>query len=138
MIVDAAGTPLAGLFAAGECACVSVHGANRLGCNSLLDTLVFGRRAGTAMRDFIRSVKPRKPAAAFREQARLRLAELMANDGPEKIGAIMAEMQQTMMEHVSVFRHREGLQAALSTIRELKEITTVKELGCYRRIPVGP
>jgi succinate dehydrogenase / fumarate reductase flavoprotein subunit len=121
VIVDAAGTQLAGLYAAGECACVSVHGANRLGCNSLLDTLVFGRRAGVAMGDFIRSVKPRKPSAEFRKQAESRLAELMAGGGTEKIGAIMADMQQTMMEHVSVFRHAAGLQAALSRIRELKQ-----------------
>jgi succinate dehydrogenase / fumarate reductase flavoprotein subunit len=121
VLADAGGTPLAGLFAAGECACVSVHGANRLGCNSLLDTLVFGRRAGAAMRDVIRRLKPRKPSAAFRKQAEVRLAGLMAADGPEKIGVLMAEMQQTMMEHVSVFRHAEGLQAALSKINELKQ-----------------
>jgi len=133
VIADAGGTPLAGLFAAGECACVSVHGANRLGCNSLLDTLVFGRRAGVTMRDFIQNAKPRKPFATFRKQAEEQLAGLMAADGPEKIGAIMAEMQETMMERVSVFRHAEGLQAALSTIRELKERCmriSIQDKGC--------
>jgi succinate dehydrogenase / fumarate reductase flavoprotein subunit len=137
VIVDAAGTQLAGLFAAGECACVSVHGANRLGCNSLLDTLVFGRRAGVAMRAFINSMKPRKPSAEFRKEAESRLAELMAGDGSEKIGAIMADMQETMMEQVSVFRHAEGLQAALSKIRELKERSTrisIQDKGrCFNR-----
>ena len=121
VIVDAGGTPLPGLFAAGECACVSVHGANRLGCNSLLDTLVFGRRTGITMRDFIQTVKAPKPSDAFRKKAESRMAELLAIKGPEKIGAVMTELQQAMMEHVSVFRHAEGLQAALSKIRELKE-----------------
>jgi succinate dehydrogenase / fumarate reductase flavoprotein subunit len=137
VIVDAAGTPLTGLFAAGECACVSVHGANRLGCNSLLDTLVFGRRAGATMRDFIRSVKPRKPSAAPRKQETQRLEGLMASNGPEKIGAIMAEMQETMMEHVSVFRNARGLQAALARIRELKARSmriSIQDKGrCFNR-----
>ena len=137
VIADAAGTPIAGLFAAGECACVSVHGANRLGCNSLLDTLVFGRRAGTTMGDFIGRVKPRQASAASRKQAESRLAELMAADGPERIGAIMADLQQTMMEHVSVFRHAKGLQAALSKIRELKARSTrisIQDKGrCFNR-----
>jgi succinate dehydrogenase / fumarate reductase flavoprotein subunit len=109
----------------------------RLGCNSLLDTLVFGRRAGARMREFIGSAKPPQPAGAFREKAEARLAELVAGGGREKIGAIMAEMQQTMMEHVSVFRHAEGLLAALSKIRELKERCTrlsIQDKGrCFNR-----
>jgi succinate dehydrogenase / fumarate reductase flavoprotein subunit len=137
VIMDAGGTPMPGFYAAGECACVSVHGANRLGCNSLLDTLVFGRRAGVRMRDFIGSMEARQPSVAFREQAEARLAEIMAGGGKEKIGAIMAELQDTMMEQVSVFRHAEGLQAALSKIRELKERSTrisIQDKGrCFNR-----
>jgi succinate dehydrogenase / fumarate reductase flavoprotein subunit len=121
VVLDAGGTTLPGLFAAGECACVSVHGANRLGCNSLLDTLVFGRRAGAAMRDFIRTVPAPNLRDAFRKEVASRLSLLMAKNGTEKIGTLMNEMQQAMMEHVSVFRQATGLQAALSTIRELKE-----------------
>jgi len=137
VVIDAGGTALPGLFAAGECACVSVHGANRLGCNSLLDTLVFGRRTGITLRDFIQTAKAPKPSGAFREKAESRLSLLMASDGPEKIGALAAEMQQVMMEHVSVFRHAEGLQAALSKIRELKERCTrisIQDKGsCFNR-----
>jgi succinate dehydrogenase / fumarate reductase flavoprotein subunit len=137
VIVDAGGTPLPGLFAAGECACVSVHGANRLGCNSLLDTLVFGRRTGVAMRDFIQTIKAPKPSDAFRKKAESRVAELLATEGPEQIGAVMTELQHTMMEHVSVFRHAEGLQAALSKIGELKERSTrisIQDRGsCFNR-----
>jgi succinate dehydrogenase / fumarate reductase flavoprotein subunit len=121
VMVGAGGTTLPGLFAAGECACVSVHGANRLGCKSLLDTLVFGRRTGAAMRDYIRTASAPKPSDRFREEAESGLSRLMAADGTEKIGALMDEMQQAMMEHVAVFRQATGLQAALSTIRELKE-----------------
>ncbi len=131
------GTTLPGLFAAGECACVSVHGANRLGCNSLLDTLVFGRRAGAAVRDFIRTTPTPKPSDRFREQTESRLSRLMAADGTEKIGILMAEMQQVMMEHVSVFRQASGLQAALQKIRELRERSnriSIQDQGhCFNR-----
>jgi succinate dehydrogenase / fumarate reductase, flavoprotein subunit len=136
-VVDAGGTPLPGLFAAGECACVSVHGANRLGCNSLLDTLVFGRRAGVAMREFLQAAKPATPSDTFRKQAEALLSMLMASEGPEKIGVIMADMQQTMMEHVSVFRHAQGLQAALTRVGELQERCTrisIRDKGsCFNR-----
>jgi succinate dehydrogenase / fumarate reductase flavoprotein subunit len=137
VMVGAGGTTLPGLFAAGECACVSVHGANRLGCNSLLDTLVFGRRTGAAMRDYIRTASAPKPSDRFREEAESGLSRLMAADGTEKIGALMDEMQQAMMEHVAVFRQASGLQAAISTIRELKERSgriAIQDRGlCFNR-----
>jgi len=137
VMVGAGGTTLPGLFAAGECACVSVHGANRLGCNSLLDTLVFGRRTGAAMRDYIRAAPAPTPSERFREQAESGLSRLMAADGTEQIGVLMGEMQQAMMEHVSVFRQASGLQAALSTIRELQERSrriAIRDRGrCFNR-----
>ena len=64
VLADEGGTVVAGLYAAGECACVSVHGANRLGCNSLLDLLVFGRRAGKAMREALVGAEGRRHTAA--------------------------------------------------------------------------
>jgi succinate dehydrogenase / fumarate reductase flavoprotein subunit len=135
--LDARGTPLPGLFAAGECACVSVHGANRLGCNSLLDTLVFGRRAGAAMRAHIRAAPAPEPSERFRQEAESSLARLMAAAGTEKIGTLMAEMQQVMTEHVSVFRQAPGLQAALSKIRDLKQRSgrlAIQDRGrCFNR-----
>jgi succinate dehydrogenase / fumarate reductase flavoprotein subunit len=121
VVVDAGGTPLPGLFAAGECACVSVHGANRLEGNSLLEALVLGRRAGAAMHGFIRTIATPKPSDACRLEAEARLSQLLARDGTEKIKALMDDMQQVMTDHVSVFRNARGLQAALSKIRELKE-----------------
>jgi succinate dehydrogenase / fumarate reductase flavoprotein subunit len=137
VVIGADGTTLPGLFAAGECACVSVHGANRLGCNSLLDTLVFGRRTGAAMRNYVKTAPAPTPSDRFREQVESGLSRLMAADGTEKIGVLMEEMQQAMMEHVSVFRQASGLQAALSAIRELKERSSriaIQDRGrCFNR-----
>jgi len=137
VVIGADGTTLPGLFAAGECACVSVHGANRLGCNSLLDTLVFGRRTGAAMRNYVKTAPAPTPSDRFREQVESGPSRRMAADGTEKIGVLMEEMQQAMMEHVSVFRQASGLQAALSAIRELKERSSriaIQDRGrCFNR-----
>ena len=84
VIVDKDGTPFQGLFAAGECACVSVHGANRLGCNSLLDTLVFGRRAGIEMRQFVKNIPEPNPAADFEKAAADKISGLMARTERKK------------------------------------------------------
>jgi succinate dehydrogenase / fumarate reductase flavoprotein subunit len=119
--VDSDDTPFEGLFAAGECACVSVHGANRLGCNSLLDTLVFGRRSGMEINRYVQTVDFQKPAADFEKGAADNISSLMAATGKEKVGDIMAGMQEIMMENVSVFRMESPVTAALEKIRELKE-----------------
>jgi succinate dehydrogenase / fumarate reductase flavoprotein subunit len=137
VIRDDNGTPFTGLFAAGECACVSVHGANRLGCNSLLDTLVFGRRAGKQIRRFVESAEPVKPATDYTRAIADRISELMAGDGKEKIGDIMTGMQEVMMNNVSVFRERSTLSEALDEIRELKqryEHISLQDKGhCFNR-----
>ncbi|MBE9520721.1 MAG: FAD-binding protein, partial [Proteobacteria bacterium] len=111
--VDSDDTPFEGLFAAGECACVSVHGANRLGCNSLLDTLVFGRRSGMEIKRYVQSVDFQKPATDFEKMAAAKISGLMAAKGKEKISEIMAGMQEVMMEKVSVFRMESHLTEAL-------------------------
>jgi succinate dehydrogenase / fumarate reductase flavoprotein subunit len=121
VILDDHGTPLTGLFAAGECACVSVHGANRLGCNSLLDTLVFGRRSGMEIRRFVKSADVPKFTVDFEKSAADRISALMDGGGREQTGAIMAHMQEIMMDKVSVFRRDSQLTEALEKIRELKE-----------------
>jgi len=110
-----------GLFAAGECACVSVHGANRLGCNSLLDLVVFGRRAGKKMVENLPEISwtalPDRP-----EQGVLGAIDgLKKGKGREKTWQIRKEMQETMTESCSIFRHREGLTRGLAKIRELLE-----------------
>jgi succinate dehydrogenase / fumarate reductase flavoprotein subunit len=120
VIVDGESTPFQGLYAAGESACVSVHGANRLGCNALLDLLVFGRRAGIAMGRFITSVSQPKRLPNQEKKEKDRINALMEHKGKERSVHLRAEMEKVMMENVSVFRHKEGLTEALSKIRKLR------------------
>ncbi len=121
VVVDAQRTPLPGLYAAGECACVSVHGANRLGTNSLTDLIVFGRRAGKHMAEYCQGADfvalPENPAGEIQEE----LERLRKADGTRKPYQIREEMRQVMMKHVSVFRTAEGMQEAVETIRRLKD-----------------
>lgn len=135
--VDSDDTPFEGLFAAGECACVSVHGANRLGCNSLLDTLVFGRRSGMEISRYVQSVDFQKPATDFEKMAAAKISGLMAENGKEKVGEIMAGMQEVMMEKVSVFRMESPMTEALEKIKELKEryqMVSLQDKGsCFNR-----
>ncbi len=121
VVLDDDNTPFPGLYAAGECACVSVHGANRLGCNSLLDTLVFGRRSGIEMRRFIDANRFGDIPDGLENLEAAKIRALMEKDGTEKLGPIQQEMQTVMMNSVSVFRHKQGLEEALKTIRVLKE-----------------
>ena len=112
--------PVEGLYAAGECACVSVHGSNRLGCNSLLDLVVFGRRAGKRiLRDLpgmVWNPLPGNPEG----QALEKISGLKSRRQGEKKWLIRQEMQQVMMEHCSIFRNRTGLEGALKTIQDLR------------------
>jgi succinate dehydrogenase / fumarate reductase flavoprotein subunit len=120
VILDAAGKPFEGLYAAGECACVSVHGANRLGCNSLLDTLVFGRRSGIEISRYVKSVDMPQASPGYAKNEADRISDLMNREGEEQIGSIMAQMQEVMMEKASVFRMEKDLTEALDKIRELQ------------------
>lgn len=121
VLVDANETVLPGLYAAGECACVSVHGANRLGTNSLLDIVVFGRRGGKAMVEYVNSVDhpdvPRGVEAPVRE----RIETLKNNKGGEKVAKIRSELQYTMTKNASVVRTAETLAEADGVIASLKE-----------------
>ena len=121
VVLDAKGTVMPGLFAAGECACVSVHGANRLGCNSLLDTLVFGRRAGKAMARHIHSVGWHRLPESYTREIVGAFARIIERDGSERIGPLLLRMQAVMMEHVSVFRTQANLTQTLAEVRGLKE-----------------
>ena len=115
-------SPVPGLYAAGEAACVSVHGANRLGGNSLLDTLIFGRRAGEHAGRRAREVEaPRVPAEVLADEER-RIADIMARpQRGRKVGAVREELGRTMHEHVGVYRDAAGLAAAHDIVRRLKE-----------------
>ncbi|WP_206787906.1 succinate dehydrogenase flavoprotein subunit [Amycolatopsis sp. MtRt-6] len=110
-----------GLYAAGEVACVSVHGSNRLGTNSLLDINVFGRRAGIAAAEYALAHEhvelPENPTALVEEQ----LAGLLSEHGDERVADIRKEMQQTMDSHASVYRTEDTLKQALTDVQALKE-----------------
>jgi succinate dehydrogenase / fumarate reductase flavoprotein subunit len=137
VITDSEGTVFPGLYAAGECACVSVHGANRLGCNSLLDILVFGRRAGKEMYRFISTVGSTKLPPSPEKIVAHQITALMQSKGKESMGSIRAEMQEVMMDKVSVFRDRPGLETAVEKVRELKEryqqISVQDKGNCFNR-----
>jgi succinate dehydrogenase/fumarate reductase flavoprotein subunit len=127
--VDGA-TPIRGLFAAGECACVSVHGANRLGGNSLLETVVFGRRAGLAAAEYARE---RSSPAAISEAVVQRdvesIQELLSRpENGDRPARLRRELGETMNSNVGIFRSEEGLKEALAKVHELKER--------YCRVPV--
>jgi succinate dehydrogenase / fumarate reductase flavoprotein subunit len=115
-------TPMEGLYAAGEVACVSVHGGNRLGANSLLDTLIFGRRAGEHAAARAKSMKmPTASDAQLKEDAKM-IAEII--DRPKtgrRVSEIKDELGTTMNRHVAVFRDEAGLQQAHEVVRRLKE-----------------
>ena len=115
-------TSLRGLYAAGEAACVSVHGGNRLGANSLLDTLVFGRRSGEHASDAARG-RPHGPVTdAAADGDRAFIQGLLDNDGDgEMFGRIRQEMGQTMDQHLAVFRDQQGMETALAEVRALRE-----------------
>ncbi len=117
VVLDDAGTIVPGLYAAGECACVSVHGANRLGTNSLLDLVVFGRRGGRAMATFVAgpdAVQAEVPAGVA-DDVRDRIAAMKAGAGGEKVGRVRQRLQARMMELASVFRTEESL-SEMSTV----------------------
>jgi succinate dehydrogenase / fumarate reductase, flavoprotein subunit len=115
-------TEVPGLYAAGECACVSVHGGNRLGANSLLDTLVFGKRAGRHAADHGRSLGMPEPSREYleREQGMIDTIVGRERDG-RRISEIKAELGQTMDKHAAVFRDEDGLRQAQEVIPRLKE-----------------
>ena len=124
---------LPGLFAAGETACVSLHGGNRLGANSLLDTIVFGRRAGQCAADYARTVSPATISENRLEKDQQVFTNLMTRKGPgERAATLRLEMGKTMNRYVSIFRDYEGLETAQQRIRQLKarwNAITVQDKG---------
>ncbi|MBW6517753.1 MAG: FAD-dependent oxidoreductase [ANME-2 cluster archaeon] len=115
-------TPLEGLYAAGECACVSVHGANRLGGNSLLDTIVFGKRAGEHAAGFVKGITMSAVDAYLESLVREKqaISDLMG-EGGGNFAVVRDELRSVMQQDVGVFRHRDGLQRAVDMIKELRE-----------------
>lgn len=120
VLVDENNTVMPGFFAAGETTCVSVHGANRLGTNSLLDIIVFGKQAGIHAAQFARGADfPSLPADAD-DMTRQLLDRLFNGSGKELAADLSEEMKHVMMEHVGVFRTEKGMTQALDKIQELK------------------
>ncbi len=112
-------TTIPGLYAAGECACVSIHGANRLGGNSLLETIVFGRRAGTRASAYARSASPPSGDAGFLQREQTRIAGLMKNTGPERPWQVRKALGKVLALHLGLVRTREGMVAARSLVHAL-------------------
>src|SRR5215213_6780756 len=115
-------TPVPGLYAAGEVACVSVHGGNRLGANSLLDTLIFGRRSGEHAAERARGMSQGRPSTAAVRDEEAAIADILRREGGgRRVSEIKDELGTMMNEKVAVFRDEDGLTQAHATIRRLKE-----------------
>jgi succinate dehydrogenase / fumarate reductase flavoprotein subunit len=126
-VKDTPEEPVQGLYAAGECACVSVHGGNRLGGNSLLDILVFGRAAANHIIDYL---KENKYHQVIDEEIINKLVEKVkfydaadnqATDSDESVADLRSELKQTMEDHCSVFRNKEILQQGVDKVEKLVE-----------------
>ncbi|MCY4652613.1 MAG: FAD-binding protein [Dehalococcoidia bacterium] len=115
-------TQLPGLYAAGEVACVSVHGGNRLGANSLLDTLVFGRRSGEHAAELSKSKEHKDLDDSASDGERAHIQRLLDNSkSDDMFGQIRVDMGTTMNDHLAVYRNQVGMESALDTIRQLRE-----------------
>jgi succinate dehydrogenase / fumarate reductase, flavoprotein subunit len=134
VIRDEEATPIPGFYSAGESACISVHGANRLGTNSLVDLVVFGRRAGKHMLEFVGKQQfadlPREPDFA----ARAEVETLLSRQRGENPAVLRARMQEIMMDNVSVVRHQGGLESAQSAIQDLKRAYAHVAISDHGRI----
>jgi len=121
VVIDDRNTVFPGLYAAGECACVSVHGANRLGTNSLLDIIVFGKHAGLKAAEYAKRADlqalPRDPDG----EARSQFDTLRNGSGKENAFDIATEMKKVMFEDVGIYRNGKGMEEALDKIAELRE-----------------
>jgi len=121
VIRDENNTVVPGLYAAGEAACVSLHGANRLGTNSLGDLVVFGRRAGIHAARFAKDADYHELTAEHLGESRERIERIKNSTGKEKVAVLRAELQQSMMDHASVFRTGELLTKQVEILKELMD-----------------
>jgi succinate dehydrogenase subunit A (EC 1.3.5.1) len=121
VIRDEKNTVVPGLYAAGEAACVSLHGANRLGTNSLGDLVVFGRRAGIHAARFAKDADYHELTEAHLGPSRERIERIKNSKGKERVAALRAELQQSMMDNASVFRTGELLCKQVEVLKELMD-----------------
>ncbi|MBI4043817.1 MAG: FAD-binding protein [Candidatus Diapherotrites archaeon] len=120
VVLNERNTPVKGLYAAGECACLSVHGGNRLGGNSLLETLVFGRMAGKEMASFVKNQTWPAPRAKHENHAQKRVHALLKGRGKCNPYDTRRNIQRLMMRHCGVFRNERGLRALQRRLRACK------------------
>ncbi len=116
-------TDVAGIYACGECSCVSVHGANRLGGNSLLETLVFGKIAGESAAEFLTAGPAQSGQAMLKTRTAEReasLARRFSAKGDVTVGQVYDDLRTTMFQHVGVYREAESLQLACDHVRQLR------------------
>lgn len=118
---DSNGKLITGFYAAGECACVSVHGANRLGTNSLLDIVVFGRRGGKKISEFLENAEYHSFNTDPKEKTRELMSGLLAQNGNEKISEIRKELQQSMMDKCGIFRNEKDLAENKELLKQFQE-----------------
>jgi succinate dehydrogenase / fumarate reductase flavoprotein subunit len=121
VLADERGTPIEGLYAAGECACVSVHGANRLGTNSLVDLVVFGRRAGQDIERYVKGATLAPVGKDPAGPARQRLAELKDGKKGPHGGRIRERMREVMMEKVGIYRKGPAMAQAMEELAALRQ-----------------
>ena len=121
VVIDENWTVLPGLYAAGEAACVSCHGANRLGTNSLVDLIVFGRRGGKKIAEFVKQADfiplPANPA----EEVQAEFSRIRNSQGSSRPGALRKTMQEEMMDKVGVFREESIMAEGLANVQELRQ-----------------
>ncbi len=133
VLADETGRTVAGLYAAGECACVSVHGANRLGTNSLLDILVFGRRAGVAMASELQSAGAPEPDLEAELAVARAVSELRGRQDGERAAPIRAELQEVMFTKCGVYRNGKLLEECRAEVRARRERArrvVIDDRGC--------
>lgn len=121
VVVDEKNTVFPGLYAAGECACVSVHGANRLGCNSLLDILVFGKHSGMRAAEYASQAGFEKLPDNPQAEARAQFETLRRGAGTENAFDIATELKNVMFEDVGIYRNEKGMRDAIQKLARLKE-----------------
>ena len=123
VLSDEKGTVLPGVYAAGEAACVSVHGANRLGTNSLLDIVVFGKRAGQSMVDYVTQTKPNQLSDNASNDLTKKITNLIEKEHTNEFSVekIRKDLQDSMEENAKIFRTKETLEKQTEILEELRE-----------------
>ena len=121
VVIDGKNTIFPGLYAAGECACVSIHGGNRLGCNSLLDLVVFGKHAGLKAAEYAQGLEFEKLPEDAAADSRSQFETLRNGSGKENAFDIATEMKKVMFDLVGIYRSEKGMQEAVQKVAQLKE-----------------